>query len=257
MYQRVHCQQCGGVVDGGTNFCQECGHNTQQDVYTTPPPQGQPGFPQQGGGGLYPGHGTPHAPPPPQAPPSPYQLSQLAGKQFPPGNGPVPHHRRNGWLVWAAYLGIVILGTIFGTALFAAGINGGECYTEMGYYGEYTYCEPDEGLMLLSMLVNWGSTLAAMIIGIWWSYSMYSEFNTYAQREVLNPFLAVCIPIFNIYAFYLFCDELNKEATKRGRPGFIDPTMTCCLIFILGIGWPIYQGKLNEFWDLVAYQQQY
>lgn len=200
------------------------------DNFSSPSPYGQQGYPPQG----------------PYAPPSPYQ-------QIPPGNGPVPDHRRNGWVIWVVYVAIVFLGAFIGGAMSIAAMEGGDCYDE-GY--GYEYCEPDYELYLLSMIVNWGSTIVAMIIYIWWTYSMYSEFNAYLQREVLPPFLAACIPIFSIYAFYRFCDELNKEATKRGRQGFIDPTITCCLTFIIGIGWPIYQGKLNEFWDMVASQQR-
>jgi hypothetical protein len=202
--------------------------------FSSPPPQVQQGYPPQG----------------PYASPSPHQ-------QIPPGNGPVPDHRRSGWSVWVVYLLVIIIGSILGSVVYVMALESEQCYTETDYYGyEYDYCEPDYGLMLLSAIVNWGSTIVAMIIYIWWAYSMYSEFNVYLQREVLPPFLAACIPIFSIYAFYRFCDELNKEATKRGRPGFIDPTVTCCLTFIIGIGWPIYQGKLNEFWDMVASQQR-
>ena len=197
----------------------------------------------------------PYQPPPPpdyqphpQPPPYP---------QFPPGNGPVPMDRRNGWMVWFLYLAVIIGGTFMSLAMYDEAMYGGECYTE--YYGagySYEVCEPDYETMAPANMVNVGSSLAAFVIYIWWSYSMYQEFNTYMQREVLNPLLSACIPIFNIYAFYTFCEHLNREAALRGRPGFIDPTLTCCLIFIIGIGLPIYQSKLNEFWDMVAYQHQ-
>ena len=192
------------------------------------------------------------APPQPYvAPPQPFRLGDGApGVQ--PGNGPVPLDRRNGWLFWAAYLGILFLGTFISMAMYDEAMWGGECYTDS--WG-WEYCEPDADLMFTANLVNYGSSLAGMVIYIYWSYSMYKEFNTFVQYEVLNPFLAACIPLFNIYAFYTYCDHLNKQAAARGRHGFIDPTVTCCLLFIVGIGLPMYQGKLNEFWDMVAYQQ--
>ena len=195
----------------------------------------------------------PYQPPPPhyQPPPQPHPYPQ-----FPPGNGPVPFHRRNGWGVWVLYVAVVMGGTFLGMIMYDEAMYGGDCYYEYDYYYgyEYEYCEPDYAALQVANMVNWGSSIAAMVIYIWWTYSMYQEFNTYMQREVLNPFLAACIPIFNIYAFYTFCEHLNREAALRGRPAFIDPAVTCCLIFIVGIGLPIYQSKLNEFWDIVAYQ---
>ena len=191
-----------------------------------------------------------YQPPPNYQPPPPY-------RQFPPGDGPVPIHRRSGWLVWFVYLGIIIGGTFITMAMYDEAMYGGECYTEYDYWGSYEYCEPDYDMMNTATMVNFGTSLAAMIIYIWWTYSMYQEFNIFMQREVLNPLLAACIPIFNIYAFYTYCEHLNREAALRGRPAFIDPTLTCCLIFIIGIGLPIYQNKLNEFWDMVTYQRHH
>ena len=197
----------------------------------------------------------PYQPPPPhyQPPPQPHPYPQ-----FPPGNGPVPFHRRNGWGVWVLYVAVVMGGTFLGMIMYDEAMYGGDCYYEYDYYYgyEYEYCEPDYAAMQAATMVNWGSSIAAMVIYIWWTYSMYQEFNTYMQREVLNPLLAACIPLFNIYAFYTFCEHLNREAALRGRPGFIDPSLICCLTFVLGIGLPMYQSKLNEFWDMVTYQQQ-
>ena len=143
--------------------------------------------------------------------------------------------------------------------MYDEAMYGGECYTESNpYYGyEYEYCEPDYDMLALANLVNFGSSIAAFVIYIWWTYSMYQEFNIYMQREVQNPLLAACIPIFNIYAFYTYCEHLNREAALRGRTLFLDPSLICCLVFILGIGLPMYQNKLNEFWDMVNYQRHH
>ena len=204
----------------------------------------------------------PYQPPPDYQPPPNYQppppnYQPPSYPPLPPGNGPVPIDRRNGWMVWFLYLAIIMGGSFIGMAMYTEAIYGGECYTESNYYGSYEWCEPDYEAMMVANMVNWGSSIAAMVIYIWWTYSMYQEFNTYMQREVLNPLLSACIPLFNIYAFYTFCEHLNREAALRGRPGFIDPTLTCCLAFVIvGIGLPMYQSKLNEFWDMVTYQQQ-
>ncbi|MEE3082066.1 MAG: hypothetical protein VX308_02800, partial [Candidatus Thermoplasmatota archaeon] len=111
-------------------------------------------------------------------------------------------------------------------------------------------------LMAFGDLISYGSSLVAFGIYIYWTYNMDKEFNSFLGQEVFNPFLAACVPIFNIYAFYVFCDYLNKQATLRGHHNFIDPVLNCCLTLIIGIGLPIYQGKLNEFWDIV-YAEKY
>jgi len=167
------------------------------------------------------------------------------------GSGPVPAGRRNGWIFWLMYLGISILGSIISSAMYFDAMDSGECYEDY-YYGG-VYCEPDYDLMFLADIVSFGSSMVAFGIYIYWSYNMYKEFNSFLGQEVFNPFLASCIPIFNLYAFYVYCDYLNRQATLRGYNNFINPGLTCCLVFVLGIGLPIYQGKLNEFWDIVAY----
>ena len=195
----------------------------------------------------------PYQPPPPHYQPPPQPLPYA---QFPPGNGPVPMGRRNGWIVWFVYLAVAMGGSFLSMAMYEAAWF--DCYTEYDSYYGYSYevCEYDEGLAAAAGMVNIGSSIATFVIYIWWTYTMYQEFNTYMQREVLNPLLSACIPLFNIYAFYTFCEHLNREAALRGRPGFIDPSLICCLAFVLGIGVPMYQSKLNEFWDMVTYQQQ-
>ena len=187
------------------------------------------------------------------APQQPYGAPPGMGQ----GNGPIPFKRRNGWLWWIAYVVIAFGGTFLGLAMYDAAMYGGECYTEYDYYWGYEYeiCEPDYEMMFLADMVNIGSSILTLIIWIYWTYSMYSEFNNFVGYEVQQPFLAACIPFFNIYCFYVFVDHLNKQAAQRGRQGFIDPTLTCCLTFVLGIGVPMYQSKLNEFWDIVAYER--
>ena len=167
------------------------------------------------------------------------------------GNGPIPFERRNGWLWWIAYVIVAFGGTILGLIMYESAMYSGECYDD--YWGEY--CEPDYEMMFIADMVNIGSSILTLIIWIYWTYSMYSEFNNFVGYEVQQPFLAACIPFFNIYCFYVFVDHLNKQAAHRGRQGFIDPTLTCCLTFVLGIGVPMYQSKLNEFWDIVAYER--
>lgn len=97
----------------GQSYCQECGHNTQQDPYTPPPPQGQQGFPLQGGGELYPVHETPYAPPPPE------NYQQHLGPQYPAqGYPPGPLKSK----VVAGILGILLGG--FGIHNFYLGKSG-------------------------------------------------------------------------------------------------------------------------------------
>ena len=167
------------------------------------------------------------------------------------GSGPIPTERRSGWIFWLMYFGIAIAGSFVSSAMYFEAIDSGECYEDY-YYGG-VYCEPDYDLMFLADLVSFGSSIVSFGIYLYWTYNMYKEFNSFLGQEVFNPFLAACVPIFNIYAFYVYCDYLNKQARLRGYNNFIDPTLTCCLVFALGIGLPIYQGKLNEFWDIVAY----
>jgi len=167
--------------------------------------------------------------------------------------GSIPTYRRSGWLWWIAYIGIAFFGSILSAMFYADAIGGGDCYYD-SYYG-YEYCDNDSDLMFMGDMISIFSTIGGLFIYIYWCYSMYNEHNNFVGYEVQNPFLAICIPVFNIYAFYTFCDDLNKQAAARGRTGFIDPTLTCCLTLILGIGLPMYQSKLNEFWDIVAYER--
>ena len=165
------------------------------------------------------------------------------------GSGPVPVDRRNGWLFWILYISISIVGSFISSAMYIDAWDSGECYDDS--WG--TYCDPDYDLIFLADLISFGSTIAALVIYIYWTYNMYKEFNSFLGQEVFNPFLAACVPFFNIYAFYVYCDYLNKQAALRGYHNFVDPTLTCCLVFLIGLGLPIYQGKLNDFWDIVAY----
>jgi hypothetical protein len=167
------------------------------------------------------------------------------------GNGPIPFKRRSGWLWWIAYVVIAIGGSIFSTVLYVDAIGAGDCYED--YWGYY--CEDDYELIFIADMVSIVSSILTLIIWVYWTYSMYSEFNSFVGYEVQQPFLAACIPFFNLYCFYVFVDHLNKQAAHRGRQGFIDPTLTCCLTMVLGIGVPMYQSKLNEFWDIVAYER--
>jgi len=184
-------------------------------------------------------------------PPSPNYGTTMQMGGMHKGSGPIPVERRSGWLYWIIYIGISIAGTIVSSAMYVDAMDSGDCY-EDSYYGGY-YCEPDYDLMFLADIISFGSSITAFAIYIYWSYNMYSEFNSFLGQEVFNPLLASCVPLFNIYAFYIYCEQLNKQAALRGYHNFIDPTTTCCLIFIFGLGFPIYQGKLNEFWDIVAY----
>jgi hypothetical protein len=245
----AYCTRCGTKWPEDVHFCGKCGIPILSEPDEGPEERGNTSTFQQGN------------PPQDYAPSPPYQ-------QFPPGNGPIPTDRRNGWKMWFSYISIFVLGTIIGLWLTEEAYkkdNTDGCttvsynweYDGEVFYEEYEDCSPNADYLHMANMVHVGSVIAGLAISIRWLYSMYSEFNTYMQGKVLDPFLAACVPILNIYAFYLFCDKLNKEATKRGRPGFIEPGVTCCLAMIVGIGWPIYQGKLNEFWDLVAYQQQH
>ncbi len=95
--------------------------------------------------------------------------------------------------------------------------------------------------------------LCAFVLSIWWIYTMFSEFNAF-HGKLHEPILAACVPFFNIYAFYNYCEKLNLAASHRGRNDFINPLLTCCLIFIFSIGMALFQEKLNEYWQLVAAQ---
>ena len=169
--------------------------------------------------------------------------------------GSIPTYRRSGWLWWLSYIGIIFFGSVLSFMFYADAIGGGECYTEYSYYGDYEWCDNDPDLMFMGDMISLLSSIGGVVIYLYWCYSMYNEHNNFVGYEVQNPFLAICIPVFNIYAFYTFCDDLNKQAAARGRTGFIDPTLTCCLTLILGIGLPMYQSKLNEFWDIIAYER--
>ena len=183
------------------------------------------------------------------APQQPYGAPpQMMGSK---GNGPIPFERRSGWLWWIIYIAVAFGGSIISMMISYDAMYSGECYDD--YWGEY--CEPDYELMALADMVSIVSSILTLIIWVYWTYSMYSEFNEFVGYEVQQPFLAACIPIFNLYCFYVFVDHLNKEAAHRGRHGFIDPTLTCCLTMVLGIGVPMYQSKLNEFWDIVAHER--
>ena len=61
-------------------------------------------------------------------------------------------------------------GTLIGFAMYDEAMYGGECYTEYDYWGSYEVCEPDYDMIALANLVNFGSSIAAMIIYIWWTY---------------------------------------------------------------------------------------
>ena len=176
--------------------------------------------------------------------------SQQYNSGFYIGRGQIPHYRRSGWSWWGAYIAVLIFGTILSTYFHTLAYENEDCYEDYYYY----YCEPDMGLLLLSTLVDLLSTLTYFIIYITWTYKMYSEFNNYMGQMIFNPFLAACIPFFNLYAFYNYCDHLNRQADARGQRNFIEPGVTCCLVFIIGIGLPIFQSRLNEFWDIVQHQ---
>ena len=188
---------------------------------------------------------------------APVPLSQSPG--FHIGQGPVPRHRRSPWLWWGSYIIVVIIGTMISTSLYNSAYENcqeEEYYDDYWGYG-YIYCEPDADLLAMSTIIDLMTTITYLVIYISWTYNMYSEFNKYMGHEIYSPFLAACIPIFNIYAFYIYCDHLKQQGEARGSRNIIEPGITCCLLFILGIGLPMYQSSLNQFWDIVERQKRH
>ena len=158
-------------------------------------------------------------------PPLPHGGPQPVTPLGPPTGGQLPLTRRSGWRIWGIILGLNLGGSFFGVLI---GGDGGTA-------------------------IDFVLGISSFAIIVWWTYTMYSEFNAF-HGKLHEPILAACVPFFNIYAFYNYCEKLNLAASHRGRNDFINPLLTCCLIFILNIGLAMFQEKLNEYWQLVAAQ---
>ena len=161
--------------------------------------------------------------------------------------GPVPNYRRNGWAWWIIIFVTIILGTILSSLFYNSAHD--NCSPFEAYVG---ICEPDSGLLLLSILFDL-VTLSAFVVQFYWNYKMFWELNKHMQGRLTEPLLS-CIPILNIFVFYGYCTELNNQARLRGVRNFLNPEVTCCTLFVLGLGLPLFQDKLNEFWDIVKKQ---
>lgn len=244
------CPRCRNPVAAGAYQCPYCGQpfGAQTAPPPPPPPPGQPppmsyqppppppyGYGQPPGGYGY-GYQQPGAGPPPWTQPPPHPLP----------HGPLGK-ARNPWLLWILPLILYLVPYLLILPLIGLG-------AQVDQEGEL---EDDTASSIFAATFSLMFVLSIIIpltIHLWWEYKIYQEINAF-HGELYHPLLAVCIPIFNLYAFYKYTEIIEYEFKVRWIPGPPEPMLYCCLQWFALLGTPLLQSKLNQLWQTLQIQE--